>query len=56
MKNSQTGKLLGTIGIAYGIFNGIKKNQKVGEIAIYSVLLGVAGVIVGNSISKFYEV
>jgi hypothetical protein len=55
MRNSQFGNLLGTIGIAYGIFNGMKKNQKIGEIAIYSVLFGVAGVLVGNSVSKFYE-
>jgi hypothetical protein len=55
MRNTHLGNLMGTIGIAYGIFHGIKKSQKIGEIAIYSVLFGVAGVLVGNSVSKFYE-
>ena len=53
--NSKLGGILGSVGVVYGIFNGIKNKQKFGEIALYSVLFGLGGVIIGNAVEKFYS-
>lgn len=56
MKSSQLGNLLGTVGVVYAVYRGIDKSQGFGKLAAYSVVFGLGGVLIGNAISKFYEV
>lgn len=52
---SNIGRLTGTIGAVGGIFYGMKKSSSFGGTAMYALLFGVVGVVVGQSISKFYQ-
>ena len=55
MNPSRLGGILGSVGVVYGIFNGIKAKRKFAELATYSILFGLGGVIIGNAIDKFYS-
>jgi hypothetical protein len=55
MKPTRIGSILGSVGVVYGIYNGIKTNKKLVELATYSILFGLGGVIIGNAIDKFYS-
>jgi len=55
MKNSKFGNVLGTAGVLGGIFFAMKNNKKLGATAIYALGFGIAGILIGNSITKFYE-
>jgi hypothetical protein len=55
MQNSKFGNALSTIGVVGGLFYGMKKNKSIGTLVVYGALFGVAGMLLGNSISKFYE-
>jgi hypothetical protein len=55
MQTSKLGNIFGAIGIIGGIFYGMKKKDKIGTTAIYAIALGIAGVFIGNSVTKFYE-
>jgi hypothetical protein len=55
MKNSKFGNTLGTFGALGGIFYAMKGNKNLGVTALYAVGFGFAGLLLGNSITKFYE-
>jgi hypothetical protein len=55
MKNSKFGNTLGSIGLLGGIFYAMGKHKSLGQTAIYGLLFGVGGIIIGNSITNFYE-
>lgn len=52
---SKLGNALASFGILTGIFYGVKNQKNVGTIIFYSLGFGLAGLVVGNSITKFYE-
>jgi hypothetical protein len=53
--NSKFGGVLSTVGVLGGIYLAMKQNKKLGQTALYAVGFGVAGLLLGNAISKFYE-
>jgi xanthosine utilization system XapX-like protein len=53
MKNSKFGNTLGSIGLLGGIFYAMGKQKSLGQTAIYALLFGVGGIIIGNSITIF---
>jgi len=55
MQNSTLGNTLGSFGVLGGIFYSMKKNKNFGATALYVIGFGVAGILIGNSVSKFYE-
>ena len=52
---TQFGKLLGSVGLVGGMFYAIKGNKKTQVIAMYGILFGLGGFLIGNAINKFYE-
>jgi hypothetical protein len=52
---SKFGSLLGTLGVASGVFYSMKKQKSLGQTTMYAIAFGIAGLIIGNSITKFYE-
>jgi len=52
---SKIGNILGSVGVLGGIVYGVKKNKSFGATALYVIGFGVAGIFIGNSLSKFYE-
>ena len=54
-KSSKLANLLSSVGVLGGIVYGMKKNKSFGATALYVIGFGVAGIFVGNSLSKFYE-
>lgn len=55
MQNSKLANTLGSVGVLSGIVYAMKKNKGFGSTALYVIGFGVAGIFIGNSISKFYE-
>jgi uncharacterized membrane protein AbrB (regulator of aidB expression) len=55
MKKTKIGNLLGTIGVATGVFYSMKKGKGLGVTTLFAVGFGVVGLMLGNSLSKFYE-
>lgn len=55
MEPSKLGKTLGTIGVVSGILYSMKKGEKASMTAFYAVGLGIAGILLGNAITNFYE-
>ena len=55
MENSKIGNLLGSIGVATGDLYAMKKGKGLGATTLFAVGFGVIGIMLGNSISKFYE-
>lgn len=54
-QTSKLGGVLGTVGVLSGIFVAMKQNKKLGATALYAIAFGVGGLLIGNSITKFYE-
>jgi hypothetical protein len=54
-EKTKFGNTLGTIGVLGGIFYAMKNNKGLGATSLYAIGFGVLGVIIGNSITKFYE-
>ena len=54
-ENSKIANLLGSVGVLGGIVYGMKKNKGFGVTALFVIGFGVAGIFIGNSVSKFYE-
>ena len=52
--NSGIAKVVGSAGLVYGLYYGMKKGGTK-NIVIYAAIFGVAGLVVGGAISKFYE-
>jgi hypothetical protein len=55
MKNSKFGNTLGAVGALGGIFYAMKGNKNIGATALYTIGFAFAGILLGNSITKFYE-
>lgn len=55
MEKTKIGNLLGTIGVASGVFYAMKKGKGLGATTLFAVGFGLIGLMLGNSISKFYE-
>jgi len=55
MKTTQLGNILGMVGVVYGIYNGINKNQNFTTASIYTIIFGIGGVLIGNTISKMND-
>jgi hypothetical protein len=54
-KSSKLANLLSSVGVLGGIVYGMKKNKSFGATALYVIGFGVAGIFIGNSLSKLYE-
>ncbi len=52
MDKSKLGSILGTVGLAGGILYGMRNHKGFLSTALYSSVFAVAGVLVGNQISK----
>ena len=55
INKSQLGSTLGTIGAIGGILYSMKKGKGLGATFLFTVAFGIGGLLVGNSVSKFYE-
>jgi len=55
LDKSKFGNLLGTIGVASGVFYAMKKGKGLGATTLFAVIGGIVGVMLGKSINKFYE-
>jgi F0F1-type ATP synthase assembly protein I len=44
-----------TIGLLSGLMYGIKQDKGIATTTLYGIGFGILGMIVGNSISKFYK-
>ena len=55
MDKSKLGSALGSFGVLAGILYGVKNQKNIGLTTLYALGFGLAGIIVGNSITKFYE-
>jgi xanthosine utilization system XapX-like protein len=55
MNNSKLANTLGSVGVLGGIVYSMKKNKGFGATAFYVIAFGVAGILIGNSVTKFYE-
>lgn len=55
LEKSKFGSLLGSIGAVSGLVYSMKKGKGVGQTFLFTLGFGVAGLILGNSLSKFYE-
>lgn len=52
---TKLGQIMGTAGLITGLVYSIHKNKSFGAGAFYTLAFGVAGVMVGNAVTKFYE-
>ena len=55
LDKSKFGSLLGSIGAVSGLVYSMKKGKGIGQTFLFTLGLGVAGLILGNSLNKFYE-
>lgn len=55
MERSKLGNALGSFGVLAGLLYGVKSQKGIGMTIFYTLGFGLAGIIVGNSVSKFYE-
>jgi hypothetical protein len=55
LDKSKFGSLLGSIGAVSGLVYSMKKGKGVGQTFLFTLGFGIAGLILGNSINKFYE-
>jgi len=53
--SSKSATLLGTIGLAGGIFYSFKKGQNMTKVLITGGVFGLCGYLLGTAITKFYE-
>jgi hypothetical protein len=54
-EKSKFGGALGTIGVLGGVFYAMKKDKSFAMTGAYAIGFGILGLILGNSITKFYE-
>ena len=54
-ENSKLGGVLSTVGVLSGIFYAMKNNKGLTQTAVYAVGFGIGGLLLGNSINKFYS-
>lgn len=52
---SKIGSALGTIGAVSGLVYSMKQGKGIGQTFLFTLGFGIAGMIIGNSLSKFYE-
>lgn len=55
MKQTKLGTTIGTLALVYGVYYGTKNKKGFGGTALFAVIFGIGGVIVGNAISKFIK-
>lgn len=55
MNNSKLGKLMLTVGLVGGAFYGYQTAKKPATIAMLAAGGAIAGLLIGNAITKFYE-
>jgi len=55
MEKTNLGNTLGTIGVISGLAYSIKNKKSFGMSAFYVIAFGIGGLILGNSVTKFYE-
>lgn len=55
IEKSNLGNTLGTIGVLSGLAYSIKNKKNFGMSALYVIAFGIGGLILGNSVTKFYE-
>ena len=55
MNKTKLAGILGTAGLITGLIYGVRRNKGFGETALLTTVFGVAGVLIGNQITKFYE-
>ena len=49
------GNTLGSVGLVGGMLYAMKNNKDTKGIVIYGLLFGIGGLLIGNSLTKFYE-
>jgi len=52
---SKSATLLGTLGLAGGIFYSFKKGDNMTKVLITGGVFGLCGYLLGTAITKFYE-
>lgn len=55
VEKTKFGSALGSIGAVSGLIYSMKNGKGIGQTFLFTLGFGIAGLIVGNSISKFYE-
>jgi hypothetical protein len=55
VEKSKIGSALGSIGAVGGLIYSMKKGKGIGQTFLFTVGFGIAGLIIGNSLNKFYE-
>jgi xanthosine utilization system XapX-like protein len=55
MDKTKLGQILGTAGILTGLMYSVRKKKGIGPTVLWTGIFGVAGVLIGNSITKYYE-
>jgi hypothetical protein len=53
--SSKSATLLGTVGLAGGIFYSFKKGDNMTKVLITGGIFGLCGYLLGSAITKFYE-
>ena len=55
MKDNKVTNAFITIGLLGGLMYGIKKDKGIAITTLYGVGFGIVGMLVGNTLSKFYK-
>jgi len=55
MNKTKLGNILGTAGLVAGIIYGMKSNKGFVQTALFTTGFAIAGVLIGNSLTKYYE-
>ena len=55
MNKTKLAGILGTAVLITGLMYGIRRNKGFAETALFTGIFGIAGALIGNQITKFYE-
>jgi hypothetical protein len=55
VEKTKFGSALGSIGSVSGLIYSMKNCKGIGQTFLFTLGFGITGLIIGNSISKFYE-
>ncbi len=52
---SKLANVLGGVGVIGSLFYCMKHKAPIGQTLVYALVFGVAGVVIGNTVTHFYE-
>lgn len=55
INKTKAGNLFGTIGVLGGIAYGIKNKKSNMQTAVWALVFGVTGLLIGNATTNFFE-